>query len=90
MLESVVQLENVNSAHTGTSNFSWRLGLTFALTIVLIMILDWIWWKYNVRSMGIIPTSKCSRHVAMASRILSALFSNTLADPNVCEYYLLF
>lgn len=85
MLDTMLKAEEIEPIGSEGSCVSWYIAGTVCVIVVLSVIIDWIWWDYNIRDLRHIPTSKCERHLLMTYRVLASINKNKIADCNVCK-----
>ncbi|KAG8196949.1 hypothetical protein JTE90_009008 [Oedothorax gibbosus] len=66
----------------------WPILVPLGIVLFLVL-LQWLWWRYNLGGLSTLPGTKCEWHVVMLVCILSSVFRNKTTDTNVLFFQLL-
>lgn len=82
----VAELESESVMYFGSRVWNlWPILVPLGLILVLALV-QWLWWKYNLGGLSTLPGSNCDQHLLIMICILLSVFKNKLTDTNVCEY----
>ncbi|XP_054724723.1 cytochrome P450 4C1-like [Uloborus diversus] len=85
-----VHIQEIHQTSLEDTRMGWTKPLVVTgVVMAIIALAEWCWWKYMVKDLQTLPSSKCNKHLVIAQRMLSSIFHNKLTDGNVLFFQLL-